>query len=212
MYLRDTLTLFSMKFLLLAFPFFLFACGSSTQPVQDSLALDSSMKAAMQQSTKKIDTFYETGDVMSHPDNDAGFKLMETETLGKIKLGLDNKKTIAELGNPETRSAAELWGADGLYHADWSYESAGISLNMAGNDSLKMEIFALRFFAPCTLKTSRNIGIGSSIDEVKEAYKEELGENYGDEQSLVAGSIYGGIIFNFENRKLNSVFIGAAAE
>jgi hypothetical protein len=137
---------------------------------------------------------------------------METETLGKIKLGLDSKQALAELGAPETKSAAELWGADGLYHEDWNYESKGIDLNMSGKDSLKMEIWSLRFFAPCPLKTLRNIGIGSSFEEVKEAYSEELDATFSSDQTLIAGSIYGGMIFNFENGKLSSVFIGSAAE
>jgi hypothetical protein len=200
-----------MKFLLLVFPLFFFACGSSTQQTTDSFALDSAMKAATQQAPKK-GSFYKSDNSLTDPDNHKGYDLMKNETLGKLKLGLDSKKAIAELGNPETKWAVELWGADGLYHQTWTYESAGIGLNMSGNDSLNMEIWSLNFYAPCTLKTSRNIGIGSSIDEVKAAYKEELNETYSTYKSLVAGSVYGGIIFNFENWKVSSVFIGSAAE
>jgi hypothetical protein len=57
-----------MKFLLLLFPLFFFACGSSTPPGIDSLALDSVMKATTQQPIKK-DSFYESDNPL--PDQSA---------------------------------------------------------------------------------------------------------------------------------------------
>lgn len=199
-----------MKSLLLVFPLFFFACGSSTSPANDSASADS-LSIATQQAMKK-DSLNNPDNTLPDPDNDKGYKLMETEMVGKIKLGLDGKTTLAEMGAPEKKSAATEWGADGLYHQDWNYESKGIDLNMSGEDSLKMEIWSLRFYAPCPLRTLRNIGIGNTFEEVKEAYKEELDDSFSSDQTLVAGTVYGGMIFNFENGKLSSVFIGSAAE
>ncbi len=187
-----------------ALSFFLFACNPSGENHPDADSVPDSTK----QLQVKADAFSEDIDA---DDNVKADLLMRTETLGQLQLGLSDKSTIKEIGNPAYKSAITKWEADGMYHQDWTYDS-GIDLNMAGSDSLKLEIFSLRFFAPCTLKTSRNIGIGNSMAEVKEAYKDVLPENQGQEQSLIAGSVYGGIIFNFESDKLSSVFIGAAAE
>lgn len=191
-------------FLLFALSLFLFACNSITTSDKNDSVIDTS-----KQITANTDTFFEDNE--PYPGNTEATQLIQNEAVGKLKLGLNYKNAISAIGNPDYKSAATIWEADGLYHQDWKYDS-GIDLDMAGKDSLTMEIYSLRFFAPCTLKTSRNIGVGSSMKEVKEAYKEELAENIGDEPTLIAGSIYGGIIFNFENGKLSSVFIGAAAE
>ena len=67
--------------------------------------------------------------------------------------------------------------------------------------------------APSTLKTLRGIGIGSAEKDVTSAY----GELRDDEmsvagESFVAGSVYGGVIFDFRDGKVSRIFLGAAAE
>ena len=181
----------------------LVACSPSTKTGKADSVPDSTMQLQV-----KADAFSEDPGTDDHVEADL---LMRTETVGQLQLGLSDKSTIKSTGIPDYKSAITRWEADGMYHQDWTYDS-GIDLNMASSDSLKMEIFSLRFFAPCKLKTSRTIGIGSSMEDVKAAYKDVLSENHHEEQSLIAGSVYGGIIFSFENGKLSSVFIGAAAE
>lgn len=192
-------------FLPAALSFLLFSCNSGIQTGKNDSTPDSIIQPL------NTSSHYSEDNPLSDPENLKGNKLMQAETVGKLHLGFTANRTISEIGNPDFKSAATLWGADNLYHQDWTYDS-GIDLNMSGEDSLSMEIFSLRLFSPSSLKTSRNIGIGSTMEEVKAAYKKELLENAGEEQSLVAGSIYGGIIFSFENGKLSSVFIGSAAE
>ncbi|CAN5916186.1 hypothetical protein BH11BAC7_BH11BAC7_10600 [soil metagenome] len=195
-----------MKVLLLAaFPVLLFSCDTAIQSHKNDSVRDTAVRALINSCQ------YSEDNSAADPENKTGEKLMKTETVGKLHLGLDSKSTQAEMGIPDFKSAVRKWEADGLFHQDWTYDS-GIDLNMAGEDSLKMEIFSLRCFTPCSLKTSRNIGIGSSFQEVKDAYRDVLAEKQDEEQALLAGSIYGGIIFSFENGKLSSVFIGAAAE
>jgi hypothetical protein len=66
--------------------------------------------------------------------------------------------------------------------------------------------------APCSYKTNRNIGIGSTSDEVLAAYKAEIEEENISESEILAGSVYGGVVFHLENDRVSSIFIGAAAE
>ena len=63
-------------------------------------------------------------------------------------------------------------------------------------------------------KIIRNIGIGSSKDEVLHAYNKEINftENDLEFDTIVAGTVYGGVIFTFKNNYVSSIFIGAAAE
>jgi len=66
---------------------------------------------------------------------------------------------------------------------------------------------------PSRKKTSRGIGIGSLQKEVLEAY----GAEFNREESLlpdtiIAGSVFGGLVFTMKDGRVESIFIGAAAE
>jgi hypothetical protein len=61
-------------------------------------------------------------------------------------------------------------------------------------------------------RTSKGISIGSSYQEVEQAYKDYMNPEFSNRESIVAGSIYGGVVFSFEKGKVKSVFVGAASE
>jgi ribose 5-phosphate isomerase len=67
--------------------------------------------------------------------------------------------------------------------------------------------------APCDLRTWLGIGIGSTYEQTVKAYKDYIDKEMSDKARIVAGSIYGGVIFSFDSKgKVNGIFIGAAAE
>jgi hypothetical protein len=134
--------------------------------------------------------------------------------VGDISLGLTQSKLIELLGQPDSKGKSEEWGADGLVHQDWVYKAKGITLNMDQNINLADQtIFSIRITKPCNFKTKRNIGIGSTYKEVMAAYEKEIDKTATDTVTITVGSLYGGIIFNFnKGNKVETVFIGAAAE
>jgi hypothetical protein len=65
----------------------------------------------------------------------------------------------------------------------------------------------------CELATARGVRLGSSEAEVKIAYGREFNaEESRAGETFVAGSVYGGVIFEVEKGKVVGIFIGAAAE
>lgn len=134
--------------------------------------------------------------------------------VGDLLLGLSDTKTIELLGQPESRSKAEEWGADGLMHQDWVYKTKGITLNMDDNKGKdKQTIFAITITSPCSYKTKKNMGIGSTYKEVMAAYEKDVDKSASDNKTITVGSVYGGIIFTFSKAdKADTIFIGAAAE
>ena len=66
--------------------------------------------------------------------------------------------------------------------------------------------------APCAWKTPQGIGVGSSEHEVRKAYSQLLDKEGQFPNQLVVGSIYDGVIFHMKNGKVESIFVGAAAE
>ena len=140
---------------------------------------------------------------------------IDIESFGDIKLGQPYLETVKALGNPDTKSPAIEWAADGLLHEDWTWKSKGLVLNMSSdknNISGSMVVFTITATAPCSFKTKAGMGIGSTYAVVKEAYKKDIDPEATDKTQITVGSVYGGIIFNFKNDKAERVFLGAEAE
>lgn len=133
---------------------------------------------------------------------------------GDITLGLSAVKVTELLGQPESKSKAIEWGADGLLHQDWVYKSKGITLNMnSAKAGTEQTVFSITISSPCTLTSKMNVGIGSSYNEVMAAYEKNIDRDATDNKTITVGSVYGGIIFNFNKEgKVDTVFFGAAAE
>jgi len=137
-----------------------------------------------------------------------GFDLMKNETIGSLRIGASDVDVLKIMGSAQTKSKATVWGADGLEHQKWNYPAKGIELGMV-RDGVLQNVDRITIKSPCGWKTKRAIGIGATEQEVRNAYKDEINPNA---KGLVAGTIYGGIIFSLNDGLVSSIFIGAAAE
>lgn len=155
-------------------------------------------------------TILHTGAVSSFAQEDASVE----ETLGKLKLGQKAAAVIKELGEPASKGENQLWGATGEWNQEWKYPAKGLTLQMAGETAKGPKtLSAITASEKCELATSKQIKIGSTEAEVRKAYaKLENKEEGKPGETLVAGSIYGGVIFTFKKGKVVQIFIGAAAE
>lgn len=73
----------------------------------------------------------------------------------------------------------------------------------------------MRVFAPSTRRTKRGIGIGDTAEMVMKAYSDALAPNQESEPSeetIVAGSLYGGLAFTLEDGIVTEMFLGAMSE
>jgi len=145
---------------------------------------------------------------------EAGFDLMARESLGGwLKLGLSQREVLAQLGEPSQKGEDIFWGAIGMYVQKWEYRDRGITLQMESEQlGQPKQILSLTISAPCPLKTNAGIGIGSKKEEVIQSYHNYRDNSYGGDYSFIAGTVYGGLIFSFENERVSQIFIGAAAE
>jgi hypothetical protein len=63
------------------------------------------------------------------------------------------------------------------------------------------------------VQTEKGIRIGSTEQEVNEAYgRFRNAEESKQGEVFVAGSVFGGLIFTFQQGRVSKIFIGAAAE
>lgn len=143
------------------------------------------------------------------------------ETIGPLQRKMSGKEVEERIGAPESKSDPEESPATGEILAWWLYPKHGMSLTMA-YESEDAESPALlqniHIDGSSTLKTSRGIGMGSSLSEVIAAYQDvkdpdQEGESivYDDER-IVVGSIYGGVMINLEDGVVTSIFLGQGAE
>ena len=143
--------------------------------------------------------------------------MLKAENLGGLKLDLSAKAVLEKLGKPEKQGKVVLQGADDMYVQAWSYPSKGLKLTMTSSKKTGPKTVAsFTAVAPCKSATAKGIAMGSPESAVRKAYgafeNKEESKQLGKADSFVAGSIYGGIIFDFSGGKVTSIFFGAAAE
>ena len=142
------------------------------------------------------------------------FALLREERIGTLRIGLSEGGVKKRIHSTLKRGPEELWGADGVYHQKWEYVGCGITLGMVSEKKgAPKSIDSITLVSPSILSTKRGIRIGSTEQEVMKAYKSQWNrEDSNHFGSFVAGSIYGGIMFDFENDKVSRIFLGAVAE
>lgn len=181
-------------------------CSANVQPVTESNTTSQTTPSPEITQTK---TETETKDYL-----DLGFNLLATELHSVLGGFYDAETMLSAYGKPESSTEPVVWGADGLEHQSWSYPSKGLSLDFVKDDSGIFKADAITIAPPSPLRTARGIGIGSSRKEVLKAYEKEIDpkEVASEPDQIVAGTVYGGVIFTLDNGKVTSLFIGAAAE
>ncbi|MCB9551920.1 MAG: hypothetical protein H6705_08560 [Myxococcales bacterium] len=133
-------------------------------------------------------------------------------TLGPLRAGLSREALIAAFGEPATRSAPEEEGASGEWLTIWTWPAAGVSVTLSA--PTEDGVPTARDFtveAPFAGKTDRGIGIGAEIAAVRAAYADTLDPRASPE-SLIAGSVYGGVFFTVRAGRVTGIFVGAGAE
>jgi hypothetical protein len=132
---------------------------------------------------------------------------------GWLKTGLDQNVILEHLGEPEEKGEDQYWDATGTYVQEWSYSSQGLKLNMESDsiNALKT-VRSIIIVSPSKLTTPESVGIGTDFEKVKSIYSAQIDSESSNENMLVIGSLYGGMVITFEENKVEQIFIGAGAE
>jgi hypothetical protein len=141
---------------------------------------------------------------------------MTEEVIGGLQYGSADEDVIKLFGQPSSRGRIELEGASGAYVQEWHYKQLGLDLMMAASKRKgPQSVYTLSIKAPSTLKTRFGVGIGSPRKDVLKFYGKmrdpEMPSGDNDD-GFTAGSIYGGVMFDFVDDKVSDIFLGAAAE
>ncbi len=146
---------------------------------------------------------------------DSAGAFLKGEHLGGLRLGTAEKDVLKLLGQPEKKSGLVMQEADGTFVQTWEFPAKGLSIVMSAGAKKTgaKTIAAITASAPCALATKAGIKIGSDAAAVRKTYAGHADkESPPSANEFVVGSIYGGIIFNFDKGKVSRIFFGAAAE
>lgn len=140
-------------------------------------------------------------------------KVGDAQKVGNLQLRLESSQVTALLGQPSSQSKPIEEGATGLTVKSQTFAKRGVVVTLAREKTAtvwRVERFTVK--APCPWKTPQGIGIGSSDQQVRKVYQQLLDSEGQSSQQLVVGSIYDGVIFQLKKGKVESIFVGAAAE
>ncbi|WP_147263411.1 hypothetical protein [Roseimicrobium gellanilyticum] len=145
-----------------------------------------------------------------------GFKLMNEDSLGGLKLEMSAKDITALLGKPEKMGKDIEWEALGEYVQQWSWPKSGIVAEMVSEKkggSKRVLMFTAQAPWDAAKKTAKGIGLGSTEAEVRAVYGSYEDKEMSKAGSVfIAGTVYGGLQFHFTKGKVTSIFYGASAE
>jgi hypothetical protein len=137
--------------------------------------------------------------------------LLTAEHIGPLKYGTPQSAVLRAFGRPSSKSAETYEGATGDWIQTWSYP--GLRIDMASQKKGAAKSLVRLTVTRAGLRTARGIGVGSGETAVRKAYADVIDRSGGGAAGhIVAGSIYGGVIFTIKNGKVVEIFLGAAAE
>jgi hypothetical protein len=140
--------------------------------------------------------------------------LLTADHIGGIKIGMSLDEVKNLLGEPSSRDQLQNWAADGRWYATYYFSRMGLTLNMGSDDSacFKPTVASITATPVCPFRTARGVAIGSSLADVRSRYEPFIDNAQSSDTVVLAGSLYGGLIFELEKGKVKKMFLGAAAE
>lgn len=139
---------------------------------------------------------------------------LDHEKVGELHLGMKGEDVEKLLGAPKEKGPIEEEAATGDLSGAWKYPDQGIELWM-GHDDLEGKnprILGLTVTDKCTLPLPWGLAIGSTRAKVEKVYGANFDKDATTPETFIAGSVYGGSFYSFEDGKVAGLFIGAGAE
>lgn len=127
-----------------------------------------------------------------------------------LNLGIAESEIIKNLGiaAKDTSYFNEVNGYNGK---DIFYLKKDLKIIL--NDSSKNYVVEqIEIGTKSNLKNKFNIGIGSNYEDVFKVYSKYVNKEESNQESIVIGDMYFGLIFFFKDKKVNEIILGSLAE
>jgi len=177
---------------LIIFSMCLYGCDEELNE-QDMSLVDS--KVAIQQDTEN-----KTASIYSDYKK-IGEYLLKTEAVDEITIGTVATKILSKYGEPDTHTTESN-------HIIWAYKSVGLEFNFIENQK-ELQVYSIRATADFKGSTNRDIKIGSSSEQVLNAYKQEINNATSTQELIIAGNDSSGIYFHIYKNIVTSIVFGS---
>ncbi|MEY4588525.1 MAG: hypothetical protein RL497_601 [Pseudomonadota bacterium] len=134
--------------------------------------------------------------------------------LGKLHYGMPAAQAVGLPGCVFTKNKLATSEVDGAWHQSWDAAGCGVTLGFVAKEKkAALTLDQIEIQAPSQIKTDREVGVGSSEADVRTHYAKDINaEESRPQETIVLGSIYGGVIFDLDKGRVVRIFVGAAAE
>ena len=137
--------------------------------VQSCLAPTCSRHTSKEQTDPSTNAF--THPTVSKAENEPSLSEKEIILDGWLTLHIPGAIITQKLGSPPHTGKKEESGNTGVLTQIWEYPQYGLYLLMDLNNADHIvQVYGIEAVYPCPYKTSRHIGIGSSVSNLKQAY------------------------------------------
>jgi len=142
------------------------------------------------------------------------FSLIRNESIGGLKVDMTISEFISLLPCSVEKGEPVLWEGIGEIIQEWNYADCGVKIQLSTIDAdVPQAVSSITVVEPSEFKTARDIGIGSSEEAVFAAYEDQVDPTISElGETFVAGSIYGGLVFTFNEGNVVKMFLGGGAE
>ena len=144
-------------------------------------------------------------------DEPAAAELSDTR---RLSLDMTVEQVVAVLGEPDEKTEREEEGATGDVLSFWRFDEHDVRIAM-GSSGWDGPPKSMRIIIAkgSTFAAPHGFSIGSPRSEIEDFHGDDYDRDFTDETTFVAGSIYGGIVYDFdEDNQVVEIFIGPFAE
>lgn len=132
------------------------------------------------------------------------------ETVGGVANGGTEAQMVKAFGKAKTKDKAVEEGATGEWASVWTFPDGVSAVMTAAKEKGPYTVRVITVTAPSKAQTSKKIGIGSSLADLKKAYGKLLSDN--SDGNWLVGTPYAGIALHVEKDKVASFSFGVMAE
>ena len=134
------------------------------------------------------------------------------EPLGPVRHFMTEAQVKKAAGAPTATGEPYYAGeATADWQKDWQYGDATVTFYGDTKTGPKWILRTIHVSGTSRWKTKRGIGVGATRARVEKTYAKTKDKESSNDEHLVAGSVYGGILFTFEAGTVKSIFVGASA-
>jgi hypothetical protein len=145
---------------------------------------------------------------------DDPFPVLHDEHIGPLRVGMPKEEVLRLVPGLWQHGPVIEEGATGEWVESWHEPKEGLDVGFSASTEYgPRALRSVEITAPSRLVTRRNVGIGAAYDGVRAEYQDVLDRDFPPTPTtIIAGSLYGGLIFRFEGGVVQSIFLGAGAE